>query len=430
MAIHRWVGQTVAVAQVATGSIDSLDATPANNTFTVTIGGVAISVAGVTDVATTATALRAALNASTHPYFSGITWSGSSGNIIGTADTAGVPFTAALTETGAGTGAVTDFAATTANAGPNVLAAANIDSGALPSNGDTLIFENSAVDVLWALDAMTASTTLTIIIRPTYTGKIGLNKRAFQTSSTASNSSYPEYREDELTVDGATLVWLPRHNGNTSPSKSTRILINTKTSAAAFLIEDTATTATESDLEPVRIKGSHASNTMSIRGTSIVGLATNDPADAAQYTTVEIGDSARVNSSAGTTIATLTLRGSPNVRVGLAPTTIHGGEEGITANLLTTFAGTVTTAVIGEGMTITHSGGSSTITTLNHYGTLDLSQAIGTFTVTTYNVLSNKARFRDPFKRVATNTDFVFGSGIVPASFFEMGGGRTLRMTA
>ena len=429
MATHRWTGQAIAVAQVATGSIDSVDGTPANNTFTVTIGGVAISAVGDTDVATTATALRASLNASTHPYFSGITWSGTAGDIIGTADTAGVPFTAALTETGAGTGAVTDFAATTANASPNALAAANIDSGALPSNGDTLIFENNSVDVLWVLDALTSNTTLTIIIRPTYTGKIGLNKRAFQTSATASNSSYPEYREDELTIDGATLVWLPRHNGNTSPSKSTRVLINTKTTAAAFLIEDTATTAAETDLEPVRIRGSHASNTMTIRGSSIVGLATNDPADAAQYTTVEIGDSAKVNASDQVTIATLTLRGGPSVKVAKAPTTINGGEEGITANLLTSFTGTVTTATIGEGMTVTHQGGTSTITTLNHYGVLDLTKAIGTFTVTTYNVLSNKATFSDPFKRIATNTDFVFGPGIVPNSFFDMAGGRTLRMT-
>src|SRR3990167_1389847 len=59
-----------------------VQATPGNNTFTVTIGGVVISVVGDTDVATTATALRAALNASTHPYFAAITWSGTAGDII------------------------------------------------------------------------------------------------------------------------------------------------------------------------------------------------------------------------------------------------------------------------------------------------------------------------------------------------------------
>ena len=97
MATKYWLGVADAVAQVGTASIDSVDGTPANNTFTVTIGGVAISAVGDTDVATTATALRASLNASTHPYFAAITWSGGTGDIIGTADTAGAPFVAALT---------------------------------------------------------------------------------------------------------------------------------------------------------------------------------------------------------------------------------------------------------------------------------------------------------------------------------------------
>lgn len=106
-----------AVAQVSTGVIGGLDATPANNSFTVTIGGIAITVPGDTDVATTAAALRSALNASKHPNFAVITWSGTGGNIIGTADQAGIPFTARLTKNGTGSATVTDFVLTTANAG-------------------------------------------------------------------------------------------------------------------------------------------------------------------------------------------------------------------------------------------------------------------------------------------------------------------------
>jgi len=74
MATIRWISGTIAVAQLETGSIDSVDATPANNTFTVTIGGVAISQVGDTDVATTAAALVVLLNASTQAYFAAITW--------------------------------------------------------------------------------------------------------------------------------------------------------------------------------------------------------------------------------------------------------------------------------------------------------------------------------------------------------------------
>ena len=84
MAQVNWRGGTTAVAQVDTASIDSVDGTPANNTFFVTIGGVVISAVGDTDVATSATNLRASLNASVHPFFAAITWSGSTGDIIGT----------------------------------------------------------------------------------------------------------------------------------------------------------------------------------------------------------------------------------------------------------------------------------------------------------------------------------------------------------
>lgn len=432
MAVIRWLGTVAAVAQVSTGSIDSVDATPANNTYTVTIGGVAISQAGTVDVATTATALRAALNASTHPYFSGITWSGSSGTITGTSDNAGVPFLAALTETGAGTGAVTDFSTTTANAGPNVLAAANLSGGALPSNGDTLIFENSAIDVLWALDAMTSTTTLTIVVYPTFTGKIGLNKRVFQSTATASVTTAVEYREDELTIDGATLFHMPAHNGQTSPSGSGRIVVNTKASAAVFRIENTATSATDSGLEPVRVRGTSITS-LTITGNSVVGICTQDFAsDAATVTTLYAAGSAKVNARLGTTLTTLNARDSANVRIETAPTTINAGDSSTSAVVTTAAAsGTVTTATIGPNVSLVHVGGACTITTLNLAGKLDLTAADGTMTLTTANVQSASARVIDPANKLATNTDFVFGANVSPGSVLgQLAGGRTLRKTA
>jgi len=426
MATHKWLGQTAAVAQVTTVTVGG---TLSSETFTISVGGVAIAshTDATTVISATVTALVTAWNASTHAYATGITAVAASPNITLTADTAGVPFAVTLNTPGGS--ATLGQAATTANAGPNVLAAANFDGGALPSNGDTVIFEANSVDVLWSLDAMTARTTLTIIIAPTFTGKIGLDKRVFQTSATATTTARKEYRADRLLTDGATLVWLPAAVTG-SPTKSTRILINTQTSVANYIIEDTATTASETDLEPVRLAGSHASSTLVVRGSSVVGIGTTDPADTAQFTTVEISGSAKVNSTSGVTIATLTLRGSPVVRLAKAPTTINGGGEGITATLMAAFAGTVTTMTIGEGMAVRHTGGAATVTTLHQYGLLDLTGSQGTFTVTTYNVLSNDAKITDPFKRIANNTDFVFGGGIVPNSFFELAGGRTLRQTA
>lgn len=106
------------MAQVSTAVITAYDTA---TTYKVTIGGVVVSVVGQGGTtATTATALRTALNASTHPYFAAITWSGSGSDITGTADTAGVPFIATSSVT-AGTGTFSAFSTTTASAGPNDL---------------------------------------------------------------------------------------------------------------------------------------------------------------------------------------------------------------------------------------------------------------------------------------------------------------------
>jgi len=433
MATQRWVGQTVAVAQVSSGTIDSVDATPANNTFTVTIGGVAVSAVGDTDVATTATALRAALNASTQPYFAAITWSGSSGTITGTADTAGVPFLAALTETGAGTGAVTDFAATTANAGPNVLAAANFDGAALPGIGDTAIFEDSSVDILWALNALTSVTTLTILIYPTFTGKIGLNKRVFQTTASASVSTAPEYREDELLTTGATLIHMPKHSGTSSPTKSSRVLINTQASVATILIEDTASTASESSLEPVRIAGSNASNAITITGTSTVGIATNDYDDTAQFATIRVDDTSRANIGNGVTVATLIVRGNATVRSEQATMTLldmaDAGKCSVT--LADAAGGTLTAATIGLGNTLYLASGAITFTALNWYGSLDCANQRATVTFTAMVIEDSRASLNQPVKVFATNTDLICNKGVNPANIVAGGHPQmTLRMTA
>lgn len=428
MAIHRWLGQTPAVAQVATVQITGYDVT---TTYKLTVGGVVVSTVGTGgSVNTTATALAAAWNASTHAYFTGVTASAATDTVTLTADTAGVPFTAASSVTG-GAGTIGAYTVTTANAGPNVLAAANIDSAAMPSNGDTLIFENSSTDVLWSLDAMTSTTTLTIIIYPTFTGKIGLNKRVFATSASGTNASYPDYREDELTIDGATLIWFPRHNGLTNPAKSGRILINTKTSAATYLIEDTATAATESNLEPVRIKGSNNASVLTVAGASVVGVGTNDPNDAAEFATINVSGRAKVNATDQVTCATLVVREGPTVRVGKAPTTIDGKDAFSTATIITAMAsGTITTATIGENQTLRHVGGAITVTTMNQYGHVDLTSARGNVTGTTWNVLANQAKLTMPIDRVPANQDFVFGGAVSAFSFFNVGGGRTFRKTA
>ncbi|MCP5017114.1 MAG: hypothetical protein GY938_17860, partial [Ketobacter sp.] len=253
MATKFWLGIADTVAQVHTASIDSVDGTPADNTFTVTIGGVAISAVGDTDVATTATALRASLNASTHPYFTGITWSGTAGDIIGTSDTAGIPFVAALTETGVGSGAVTDFAVTTASSGPNDWGAGdNWSDGSIPGNGDTVIFRENSVNVCWGLD-QNAVTINDLFIEKSYTGKIGLDRSVLVTSADGETTvtTKPEYRDHYLKIDYDVLE-IGKHVGAGNPTGSGRIKIdNQYTGVSTSTIFGTASVSTETTLAAV-----------------------------------------------------------------------------------------------------------------------------------------------------------------------------------
>lgn len=378
MATKYWKGNAPAVAQVSTGSIDSVDGTPANDTFTVTIGDQTVSVAGDTDVNTTATNLRAALNASTHPYFAAITWSGSGGNITGTADTAGVPFVVALTQSG-GTGTVTDFSDTTANAGPNDWSTAdNWSTGTVPVNSDDVIIENSSVNIAYGLDQNAVSLT-SLTIKKTYTGKIGLDAAVFAQSAdgeTTTDSNEDEYRETYLKI-GSTRIDLGEHFGPGSPSGSGRIKINQQISGTSDLIvHDTATTSAETGLPAVRYLASHASADVWIRSApGGVGIAVDVPGETATVGTVSISDTSttsKVQVGSGVTLTTFEQLGGQNyLDLGAATVTTVNVDGG---TLTTEGDATITTLNVNAGTCNANhiKSGGNAITTANvDGGTLD-----------------------------------------------------------
>ena len=372
MATIYWQGQATAVAQVHTGSIDSVDATPANNTYTVTIGGVAVSQVGDTDVATTAAALVVLLNDSTHPYFAAVTWTNpSAGNIVGTADTTGAAFVAALTETGAGTGAVTDFAETTASAGPNDWStAANWSGGAVPTSSDTVILRDSDVSIAHGL-AQSAVTLPLLVIEQSYTGRIGLPYGAFSTSADGETtvSTAPEYRQTYLDI-GWTRAEIGANPGIGSPAGSTRLkLDNAKSGASTTLVINTSTTSADAFLPAVRLLFAHASADVVVRGGSGgVGIAADAPGETTTMGDLNItGDGAVVRVGDGVTLSNVYCDGS-NLRLDAAATLtlahITGGTVAIEGDY------TITTLTI-DGGTVTDShiqSSGNSVTTCNLRG--------------------------------------------------------------
>lgn len=355
MSTKYWIGGAAAVAQVAAGSIDSLDGTPGDNTFTVTIGGVSISTDGDTDVATTAAALVALLNASTHPYFAAITWANpSSGNITATADTAGVPFEAALTETGVGSGAVTDFSDTTASEGPcDFSTPENWSDGAVPAGSDTVIFANSSVNCVYGLDQNSLDLTL-LEVEHTFTGELGLPSHQFTTSAdgNTTDSSVPEYREHYLKI-GADTCHIGRHNAVSTPAGSGRIKFNNdKAGSSVNTVHRTATAPADAGFPAVQLLAGNSGADFFVReGRGGVGFATGAPAETATVGDITVsasGTESRVFISNGVTLTNYTQLGGANhlnAAATITAVTVKGGtltlEGDYTVTTLTIEGGTV-----------------------------------------------------------------------------------------
>jgi len=257
MAIVYWKGGASAVAQVADASIDTYDAA---STYTVTIGGYTVSVAGDTDVATTAAALVAALNLATVPYFAAITWSVPSGSTIrATADVAGAPFVAALSVAG-GTGTVTSFSDATACTGPHHAdEVENWSSGALPTTADEVVIDSGA-SILYGLDALTAVALSRATVRQTYAGLIGLEPSQFATSldGVSVDVAFREYRDayfelsaDEITVGEEVVAGVS--------TGSARLCIEQKKAGTSVLRVETTSASGLNGRPVVRFLAAHAS---------------------------------------------------------------------------------------------------------------------------------------------------------------------------
>lgn len=267
MATIRYRGDAPLAAQVTAyvfgGTWEATDV------VLLTFGAISVSVvAGSTTISTVVDNVVSAWNALTealYPQFAEITASRSSNSLVLTADNAGRAFkcTVSTTETGGGAAdAQTIDGATsstgtnsTANSGPSDLATtANYSGGALPVNGDTLIFEElDNVDVLYNLDALSAVTLAALHIRKSFTGAIGL-----PALNADHDTSYYEYRTQELTV-GATIANLGHGDGDGSG----RIKINFGTVQTACTVLDSGDPA-DANGYAVELRGTHASNDFNI----------------------------------------------------------------------------------------------------------------------------------------------------------------------
>ena len=361
MATLYWLGNAPAVKQVSTVQITAVDGTPANTTYTITIGDVDVSVAGDTDVNTTATNLNTALKAEPHEYFlegTTITFTVATDTVTMTAFVAGVPFVAASSVSG-GTGTIGAVATGTASAGPadwstgkNWYVPATATIGTIPADTDTVVIEGNSNNIAYGLD-QNGQDLAFLRIDASYTGLIGLDRKVFATTAdgATTNTTIHEYRAHYLKL-GAEFVDIGDINGPGTSAGSSRIkLHNSDPSASTTVIHGTKS-AGEGSNPAVMLLMDHASSTLQVKkAPGGVGIASEEPGETSSFATITVSDetlSAQVFTGEGLTLVTWVQNGGNNslkhIVDGVITTmTVNGGT------LETSGDFTVTTLNVNDG---------------------------------------------------------------------------------
>lgn len=379
MATTYWKPTAQDVAQVETvtigggpqiGDVFNIEINNKTITFTATVATTANVVAG----------LVAAWNASEITEVAEITAADDDPDVVLTHDTAGVPFTVTVSKVGTGTIAT---ATTTAATGRNhVDNADNWTEGSVPGAGDDVYADNTDVSMLWGLDGI-SGTLASFNIGASFTGDIGLPKE--------NSAGFTEYRDDYLQIN-ATVVKIGLEDG----SGSGRIKLDLGSVQSTITIYNTGNSS-EDGLAAVLIKGTHASNSLEVLDGTVMVAAYG-------------GETA--------TIKTLRISGGEcvcgaGVTLNGAGSTIKVGDGELTLN---TAFGTCrlfggSTVMRGDGgasllldrdSTASYEGG-GTITTVNLYSRLDLSEDVTNRTFTTC-VLHPGGEIDDPAETLTIGT--------------------------
>ncbi len=282
MATRRWTGAAQAVAQVTKWTFGGTWESDDQITLTINSKTVTAS-AGSTDIPTILDALVLAIEESTEPDFAEIEWSYSGNDLIATGPDSGKPFTCTVstTESGGGAadlqtidgGASSTGTNTTSPTGPNWLNEADNWSGnTLPVDGDTVLFTDSSVDVLYGLD-LSAVTPAEIRITSTFTGRIGL-------PAYDPNGTY-EYRERFCKFcNSADLTNTAVYIGQGLGSQMKELLLNFGTGQVTIHVEKTG-------VDGVTIQGTHTSNAITILSGTV--RIAPDKDQSATFATVNLG---------------------------------------------------------------------------------------------------------------------------------------------
>jgi len=395
MATVRWVGNAAPVADVWTFTVSAIGSN--GDTVYVTCNSKTVTVAKTASETTTAllaALLQTSLAACTFPEFQEYTWTVSSNVVTATANTAGKPGTFTSGETG--TAAITESNATAAT-GPNFASnVTNWSGGALPTTSDDVVFENSNVDCLYGLTALSAVTLTSITVRASYTGRIGLPERAGGSSTIAPGGSggYYEYRPRYFQFDGDCAVTI----GDGTGAGSGRINLEGGDGATTVLVFGTAQPEDGVAAFHWKTIGSGTGNTLSITQGS-VGLAL-DTGAVCKVTPIRVG-------SEGNPANDVTLR----CGAGAVLNTVvqHAGKVEVNSTV-------ASLTMQRDANEYTQSAGALTAATV-YGGTLYYNSTSTLASVTAYGPSAKVNFSRDPRAKTLTDGSFKGGAAFIDPNF-------------
>lgn len=419
MAKNIWRGDATAIAQVNTWTFAGTWLT--TETITVTINDeTVVMVTGSATIATFLAAIQLALAASTIPEFQEVLWTNPSGTtILGTAATAGIPFTATFsTNSASGTidgGTSTTGAATVPSAGPaDWSTAANWTTGSEPANGDDVYFTNSANPVMYGLN-QSAVTLNSLNVDMSYSPSTGGAGIGLPRTNGTGTSAYLEYRPTELAISWGTCTI-----GTGTGSGCGRIKLNSGTVQGVLNVLNTGQPI-ETGLRTVQWRGTNASNVVNASKGSVA--AATFPTDTATIVTLNLAWQSQQAgdvdffSGPGCTLTTINKTGGA-AEFNSSFTTLNQGPGAVGDTVLT--AGTPGTVICTGGRVLWRGAGNYTQATVGATGIVDFREGAGVVTGTN-TTLKAGASFYDPGKRITFTNPIAITCSLTDLAALDLG---------
>lgn len=271
MALRRWRGGTLGVAQVDVVTVNTISI---GDVFSLTINRKTVEFETPTTDASDVyagllEAIQAAVTSGQVPEFPTAT-ENPGGGIRLTGDASGRPFVVTGDVDGDGNIIITPTIAPT---GPNHWSEAlNWEEESVPANGDDVLLENSAVPILYGL-AQSAVTLDSLIIRANYTGTVGL--------PSVHQDGFIEYLPTYLHIN-SDLIEIGQGEGNGSE----RIRIDTGATETAVTVHGTSLPQDQAAYA-VNLRGGHADSLLKVYQGRVA--VAQFGGESAQFAAIEVG---------------------------------------------------------------------------------------------------------------------------------------------